>query len=135
MKIAKITGTKKAGENATVTQEGNIITVTWDSGELVKFEGIDNFKTWSSNNRFVASVEYTSNPKEVKTYKDMIVTRETVTRCGADWKEQLSRTGRAGHTETVVSVIRKHKDFEEVLINTDSLFRKAMEATSELGKS
>lgn len=70
--------------------------------------------------------------KSVRHYKDMVVTREEVTRVGADWQEQLAKTGRAGHVETVVSVIRKHKDFDEVLINTDPLFREAVDATANL---
>lgn len=69
--------------------------------------------------------------KIVKTYKDMEVTREEVVRTGADWKEQLAKTGRAGHVEIVVSVIRRHKDFDEVLLATDPLFKEAVAATKE----
>ena len=68
--------------------------------------------------------------KTIKHYKDMIVTREMVTRVGADWENQLKETGKAGHAEVVVSVIRRHKDFDEVLTSTDPLFREAVDNTA-----
>jgi len=70
--------------------------------------------------------------KSIKYYKNMIVTREEVTRVGADWEDRLKKTGKAGHTEVVVSVIRKHKDFDEVLLKDDPLFKEAMEATAQV---
>ena len=68
--------------------------------------------------------------KSVSKYKDCIVTREVVTSCGADWEERIAKGLPAGKTQEVVSVIRKHEGFNEVLINTDPLFKEAVEQTT-----
>lgn len=68
----------------------------------------------------------------VTNYKDRVVTRETVISCGADWKERLKKGLSAGEKRQVVSVMRKHSDFEEVLLTTDPLFIEAVKATKEL---
>lgn len=64
--------------------------------------------------------------KEIKTYKDMTVTREEKVVCGADWREHPE-----GEKVIVTTVTRHHKnpDFDEVLINDDPLFKEAVEAT------
>ena len=59
--------------------------------------------------------------KNVKRYKDCVVTRETVTRCGPGGSE----------TVIVASVTRNHPTFKEVLINDDPLFREAVDATKD----
>lgn len=68
---------------------------------------------------------------EQATYKDCIVTRKEVTRCGADWADRQAAGLPAGETVTMVEVIRVHPNgMREVLINTDPLFREAVDATS-----
>ena len=128
MLIAKIIGTKKAGENAKVEQDSKgIVTVTWESGESASYESLESFKTWVNLNAFVSEVVYNGN--SIKVYKDMTVTREYKIECGADWREQLKKTGDAGHHVTTVTVTRHHKDFDEVLINDNPLFREAVDTT------
>jgi len=67
--------------------------------------------------------------KTAKTFKDLEVVREEVTRVGADWEELFVKTGKAGQTETVVTVTRRHSNFEEVIMPYDPLFSEAVEAT------
>ena len=59
--------------------------------------------------------------KNVKYYKDCVVKREDVTRCGPAGSE----------TVNVVSVVRKHPDFDEVLLNSDPLFHEAVDGTAD----
>jgi len=130
MIIARITGTKAASGNATVEQDHKgIIAVTWDNGEVAQFEDMYAFKPWLNNNRFIAQIKYVAEPKDIRRYKDMTVTREQRIECGADWQEQLKKTGDAGHHVNVVTVTRHHKDFDEVLINDNPLFKEAVEST------
>lgn len=72
--------------------------------------------------------------KTVKTYKDMEVTREDVVSCGADWQEQLEKTGRAGHKRTVTEVTVVHDNFLEALLPADPLFKEARDATGRIEK-
>lgn len=68
--------------------------------------------------------------KTTKQYKDCLVTRETVTRVGADFQGRLDAGLPAGETVDTVQVTRVHPDgMHEVLINTDPLFREAARAT------
>ena len=59
--------------------------------------------------------------KNVKRYKDCVVKREDVTRCGPAGSE----------TVNVVSVVRQHPNFSEVLLNSDSLFHEAVDGTAQ----
>jgi hypothetical protein len=67
--------------------------------------------------------------KKVSEYKDCIVTREEVISCGADWKERLKKGLPAGEKRQVVSVVRKHKKFDEVLLPSSELYQEAKENT------
>jgi hypothetical protein len=67
--------------------------------------------------------------KKVARYKDCVVTREEICAVGADWKERMEQGLPAGEKQQVVSVIRKHEDFDEVLLPDDPLFQEAKKAT------
>jgi hypothetical protein len=68
--------------------------------------------------------------KEIRTYKNMTVTKEDKIMVGSDWKEQLEKTGRAGHEVTAYEVIMHHETFDEVVLAKDPRFKEAMEAVT-----
>ena len=63
MKKGIIKGTRKAGENAVVIVDGDV-TVTWDSGETVKFVSENAFEAWAgtgkwgSGNLYIESIKW-----------------------------------------------------------------------------
>ena len=57
----------------------------------------------------------------VRTYKDMVVTREWKIRVGSDGSERVR----------VVSVIRPSTNLSEVIMPNDPRFREAVEATKD----
>jgi len=58
----------------------------------------------------------------------MTITKEDKIVCGADWRERLESTGRAGHDVTVYEVTMHHETFDEVILAVDPIFKEAMEA-------
>ena len=98
--------------------------MTWDSDESARHESLEAFKAWAANNPNIASITYTGD--SVKTYEDMTVTRETQIVSGSDWREHPN-----GQEATVTTVTRHHKDFDEVLLSTDPLFKEAVKATKD----
>ncbi len=75
--------------------------------------------------------------KETRTFGNFTVTKEVKSIVGADWKEQLKKTGSAGHKVTVYEVTAQHDNFVEVVLKNDPRFKEALEAVgwSEHGGS
>jgi len=71
--------------------------------------------------------------KKTRSYKNYTVTSESKIVCGADWQEQLAKTGRAGHEVTVTTVILHHGNFDEVILAADPRFMEAVNGC-DLGK-
>jgi hypothetical protein len=59
MKTGKIEGTKKAGENASVTvNDSGRVVVTWDSGEKVEFVSEKAFEAWIGGGNWAGKNPY-----------------------------------------------------------------------------
>ena len=68
--------------------------------------------------------------KEVRAYKNMTITKEDKIICGADWRERLESTGRAGYDVTVYEVTMRRETFDEVILANDPIFKNTMEAVT-----
>ena len=73
------------------------------------------------------AAEHPENPNNIiKKYGNYTVTRESKIVCGADWQDQLKKTGRAGHEVVVTEVTLSYGTHNEVILKSDPRFQVAV---------